>query len=94
MEGLSDGTCDQLFLALRLATIARSAGQNQLLPVIADDILVQFDDQRARSALQALADFSSVTQVVLFTHLERDFELAQSLNDSRVDLIRLPELAL
>ena len=94
VEGLSDGTCDQLFLALRLATIARSAGQNQLLPVIADDILVQFDDQRARSALQALADFSSVTQVVLFTHLERDFELAQSLNDSRVDLIRLPELAL
>lgn len=94
VEGLSDGTCDQLFLALRLATIAKSAKTSQTLPVIADDILVQFDDLRARSTLNALAEFSSVTQVVLFTHLERDFELAKSMKDSRIDLIRLPELNL
>jgi uncharacterized protein YhaN len=94
VDGLSDGTSDQLFLALRLATIAKSASTASALPVIADDVLVHFDDARAGSALRALCDFSELTQVVLFTHLERDFKLAESLKDPRVDLIRLEPLGL
>lgn len=91
VEGLSDGTCDQLFLALRMAAIAGS-GSN--LPVIADDVLVQFDGERAASALRALVEFSELTQVILFTHLERDYRLASELNDPRVDLIEIPALGL
>jgi uncharacterized protein YhaN len=38
------------------------------LPFIADDLLVNFDDRRARAAIRVLADFGKVAQVILFTH--------------------------
>jgi uncharacterized protein YhaN len=66
---LSDGTADQLFLALRLAGIEKNLEKLvEPLPVILDDILINFDDDRALSTLRCLADFSSKTQVILFTH--------------------------
>jgi uncharacterized protein YhaN len=66
---LSDGTADQLFLALRLAGIENNLAKlEEPLPVILDDILINFDDARALSTLRCLAEFSSKTQVILFTH--------------------------
>ncbi len=67
-EHLSEGTRDQLFLALRLASIAIEAAGSEPLPLIADDLLVNFDDRRAAAALRVLADFGATTQVILFTH--------------------------
>ena len=67
-EMLSEGTLDQLFLALRLASIALDASVAETLPFIADDLLVNFDDERARAALKLLAHFGQQTQVILFTH--------------------------
>lgn len=68
VEAMSEGTRDQLYLALRLAALAlrRSAGVD--LPVILDDALMTSDDTRAGLMLQALADFSSTGQVIVFTH--------------------------
>jgi uncharacterized protein YhaN len=94
IEGLSDGTCDQLFLALRLAAISRSAQSGALLPVLADDLLVHFDEPRAASTLETLLNFSELTQVILFTHLERDLLLARGLPSDRVDIVELPALNL
>jgi uncharacterized protein YhaN len=68
VEALSTGTRDQLYLALRLATLEQRAAHAEPLPLIVDDILVQFDDQRSRATLAALASFSAQTQVILFTH--------------------------
>ena len=66
---LSDGTADQLFLALRLAGIENNLKKlDEPLPVILDDILINFDDARALSTLRCLAEFSNKTQVILFTH--------------------------
>ncbi len=65
---LSEGTRDQLFLALRLASIALEAGAAEPLPFIADDLLVNFDDDRAAAALRLLARFGQQSQVILFTH--------------------------
>ena len=66
---LSDGTADQLFLALRLAGIENNLEKlEEPLPVILDDILINFDDARALSTLRCLAEFSNKTQVILFTH--------------------------
>jgi uncharacterized protein YhaN len=66
---LSDGTADQLFLALRLAGIENNLKKlEEPIPVILDDILINFDDVRALSTLRCLAEFSSKTQVILFTH--------------------------
>ena len=65
---LSEGTTDQLFLALRLASIALDAQAAEPMPFIADDLLVNFDNERAKAALRLLATFGQTTQVILFTH--------------------------
>lgn len=67
-DRLSEGTRDQLYLALRLASIEANATRAEPLPFIADDLLVNFDDARARAALRVLAEFGATTQTILFTH--------------------------
>ena len=60
----SDGTMDQLYLALRLA-VAEELTPNA--PLILDDALVRFDDQRMRAAVEILQELSENRQVILFT---------------------------
>ena len=67
-HGMSEGTRDQLFLALRLAAVETSCATNEPLPFIVDDVLVQFDDERTAAGLRVLADVAARTQIVLFTH--------------------------
>jgi uncharacterized protein YhaN len=67
-DRLSEGTRDQLYLALRLAAIESFAVRAEPLPFIADDLLVNFDDRRSRAAMRVLATFGQVTQTILFTH--------------------------
>ena len=68
VEEMSSGTRDQLYLALRLATLEWRLQSHEPMPFIADDILVNFDDQRTRSTLRCLADLGKRNQVILFTH--------------------------
>ena len=68
VDGMSDGTRDQLFLALRLATIELQRDQHDPLPFVVDDILVGFDDERSKACLEVLAEFAQKTQVLVFTH--------------------------
>jgi uncharacterized protein YhaN len=75
--GMSAGTRDQLYLALRLATLEHYFERSEPLPFIVDDILIQFDDERTRATLEALTDLSAKTQVILFTHHERVAEEAR-----------------
>ncbi len=82
VEQMSTGTRDQLYLALRLATLDNYLQGAEPLPFIVDDILVQFDDDRARATLAALADFSDRTQVILFTHHARVVDQAGQLNNA------------
>ena len=77
IQGLSDGTRDQLHLSLRLAGIEQHAGRNEPVPLIIDDALVNFDDQRAQAALELLGEVSRRTQVLFFTHHSRLCELAR-----------------
>ena len=71
VEGMSSGTRDQLYLSLRLASLERRLERNEAMPFIVDDILINFDDNRSRAALKALADLATRTQVILFTHHSR-----------------------
>ena len=74
VEEMSEGTLDQLYLALRLAAldIRRSAGVD--LPVVFDDVLMTSDEGRSGAMLQAVAAFSEGapgtpgSQVIVFTH--------------------------
>ena len=68
VEGMSDGTCDQLFLALRIATLESRLEAGEPMPFIVDDILINFDDRRSRATLEVLAELSRKNQVILFTH--------------------------
>ena len=83
VEGMSDGTSDQLYLALRLASLETDLAGREPLPLVVDDILIKFDDDRAVSALKALAATSEKTQVILFTHHEHVIELARSAIDDQ-----------
>ena len=65
---MSDGTRDQLYLAFRLASIAGYGAAAEPIPLIADDALVHFDDDRSSATMDLLAEFSAKTQVLLFTH--------------------------
>jgi uncharacterized protein YhaN len=65
---MSEGTQDQLFLALRLAAVGQSLEAGTHLPFLADDLFVNFDDDRARAGLEVLGELSRSTQVLFFTH--------------------------
>lgn len=82
VSGMSDGTRDQLFLALRLASLESYIASSEPVPFIVDDILITFDDERAAAALAVLADFSQHTQVIFFTHHQRLVDLAEKLGRS------------
>ncbi|MCC7380515.1 MAG: AAA family ATPase [Deltaproteobacteria bacterium] len=79
VSAMSDGTRDQLYLALRIATIERYLRQSstEALPLVVDDILLNFDDDRAEVALQILGELSDQLQILFFTHHARLVELAQ-----------------
>lgn len=68
VEGMSEGTRDQLFLALRIAAIEQYAAEKDPLPFIADDLFITSDEDRTVPGLQALAELGGHTQVILFTH--------------------------
>ena len=80
VERMSSGTRDQLYLALRLASLEwRLAGHHEPMPFILDDILVNADDARSKAALKILGELAAKTQVILFTHHRRIVDEAQQL---------------
>lgn len=74
---MSDGTRDQLYLALRLGYVERQLIQHEPLPFIVDDILVHFDNDRSVATLEVLAELSKQTQVIFLTHHEHLTDLAK-----------------
>lgn len=79
VDGMSSGTRDELYLSLRLAALEHLVETTEAMPLIVDDVLINFDDERARAALEVLAEFSKRTQVILFTHHSRIREMAEEL---------------
>ncbi len=90
---MSTGTRDQLYLALRLAALTHRLESAEAMPLIIDDILVNFDDERSLATLKVLADLASQTQVILFTHHRRLWQQAEGLGDQTTACIRLHALA-
>ena len=67
--GRSDGTVDQLYLALRLAVAEELTPD---APIILDDALVRFDDTRMKAALEILREMAETKQIILFTCQSRE----------------------
>lgn len=72
MGFLSSGTADQIYLALRLALSTLSAPDGAACPLILDDALVNFDDERMKSAVDVLREMSEHRQVILFSCSSRE----------------------
>ena len=70
---LSRGTADQLYLALRLAVCRLCLPEKP--PIVLDDALAAFDDQRLGCALDLLRELAEDQQVLLFTCHKREGEL-------------------
>lgn len=89
VSALSRGTREQLFLAVRLAVVDHLACQGITLPLIFDDVFVNFDEHRAEAAADVLCEFSrSGHQVLFFTcHLH----LARIFQDKGIKPIWLPD---
>lgn len=76
VEGMSEGTRDQLYLALRLATLERYAEEGRAMPLLLDDVLMTFDDGRSAAALRVFDDLAERFQVILLTHHAHLVEVA------------------
>ncbi len=76
VDAMSDGTADQLYLALRLASLEQYLETSEPLPFVVDDILLRFDDRRALATLEVLSGLAARTQVIFFTHHRHLVDLA------------------
>jgi uncharacterized protein YhaN len=88
-EVLSRGTREQLFLALRLSLAASYARRGANLPLILDDVLVNYDVGRAKAAAKVLRDFAkSGHQVLVFTCHEHLYKMFKSMRVKAEELPR------
>ena len=91
IEALSRGTREQLLLSVRLALVTLMARRGVKLPMVLDDVLVNFDAVRARQAAEVLLEFAAAGhQVLLFTCHEHVWQMFREL---KADCRRLPRRA-
>ena len=68
IPGLSRGTSEQLYLALRFGLVQHFVETSgEPLPIVMDDILVNFDEDRAARAARSIEELSKTCQVIYFT---------------------------
>ena len=78
IDGMSDGTADQLYLALRVAAVEDYLDRAPALPFVADDLFVHFDDDRAEAGFRVLGALARRTQVLVFTHHRHLVDVARA----------------
>ena len=86
---LSRGASDQLYLAVRLAVCRLVLPEEQAAPIILDDALVNFDDERLAAALDYLLELSAQRQILLFTCQGREAAYLRRSHPGVCQIIRL-----
>ena len=82
---LSRGTAEQLYLALRFGFIEEFRKHSESLPIVFDDILVNFDPLRSTNAADAIKNLAKTNQIFFFTcHPETVDILKDSVPDAQV----------
>ena len=76
ISALSEGTADQLYLALRLAALELQRKPERMMPLVLDDVFMTSDDERAAQMFRALEKFAATAQVLLFTHHQHLLDIA------------------
>ena len=86
---LSQGTADQLYLAVRLAICDLVLPQEKKAPLVLDDALITFDDGRMEAALTYLAQLARERQILLFTCQHREAAFLRKANVSNIHFVEL-----
>ena len=82
---LSRGTAEQLYLSLRFGFIREFSKRAESLPIVFDDILVNFDPERFQAACRAIKDLTKTNQILYFTcHPENADLLIKTIPDSKM----------
>ena len=89
-HAMSEGTRDQLYLALRLAAVEDYIERSTPMPFVADDIFVNFDETRTAYAMRALQELANHCQVVVFTHHSHVVEIAKTVAGDQASAVTLP----
>lgn len=85
---LSTGTAQQLYLALRFGLVEHFAESAEPLPIVMDDILVNFDDERAALAARSIEQLAERQQVIYFTcHPETPLTTGRQLHLDRLETV-------
>ena len=75
---LSTGTIDQMYLSLRLSALNEISDES--LPIVLDEALAYFDDDRIANILKYLKTNFENNQIILFTCSNREIEILDKLN--------------
>ncbi len=84
VTAMSTGSRDQLYLALRLASLIHRAEQGRPMVSVFDDILINFDDERSTATLKVLAGLEGENQLILFTHQRHVARQAEQIDGVQV----------
>jgi uncharacterized protein YhaN len=90
VKEMSEGTRDQLYLALRLAALDVHLSARAPLPFVADDLFVNFDRERSTAGLRALKSLSERTQVIFLTHHDFVVDEARAVFGDALNVVVLP----
>ena len=89
VRGMSDGSRDQLYLALRLSALELQAEQGFNIPLIADDLFINFDDMRSAAGFKVLGELSKNMQVIYLTHHAHLVPLAKEVLGADLNVVNL-----
>ena len=89
VSGMSEGTRDQLYLALRLAALELHLGKSKALPFVADDLFINFDDERSTAGLESLRELSTRTQVFFLSHHDHLLPRVREVFGDEVNVVHL-----
>lgn len=74
---LSQGTIDQLYLALRISSVNELTKENMM--VILDETFAYFDNNRLKNVLRFLSENYKSKQIIIFSCTEREIEALESI---------------
>jgi len=83
---MSRGTREQLYLALRFGLIGEYEKRSEPLPIVMDDIFVNFDDDRNNQMRDRIIQFSKKRQVIILTCHKHTFDAYSSLGANAVTI--------
>ena len=86
---MGTGTADQLHIALRIASIVDYLRRAPPLPFIADDLFINFDDERAAAGFQVLGQLAEKTQVLFFTYHQHLVDIASETLGESIPVVSL-----